>query len=61
MTTATSNIVFDDIFTINAIDKEGKKFDRGSSTFPGSKMTTNQAPPHKCPAYMPIPKTTTWT
>lgn len=28
--TAASNIVFDDIFTINAIDKEGKKFDRGS-------------------------------
>jgi len=29
MATAASNIVFDDIFTINAIDKEGKKFDRG--------------------------------
>lgn len=30
MTTNTSNIVFDDIFTISAIDKEGKKFDRGA-------------------------------
>lgn len=29
MATAASSIVFDDIFTINAIDKEGKKFDRG--------------------------------
>ena len=29
MSAAVSNIVFDDIFTINAIDKEGKKFDRG--------------------------------
>ena len=26
-----SNIVFDDLFTINAIDREGKKFDRGLS------------------------------
>jgi hypothetical protein len=31
MASATSYIVFDDIFTINAIDKEGKKFDRGPS------------------------------
>lgn len=30
MTSNASNIVFDDIFTINAIDKEGKKFDRGT-------------------------------
>lgn len=29
MSAPTSNIVFDDIFTINGIDKEGKKFDRG--------------------------------
>ena len=29
MTSTVSNIVFDDIFTINAIDKEGKKFERG--------------------------------
>ncbi|KAL9716090.1 DNA-directed RNA polymerases I, II, and III subunit RPABC3 [Leucoagaricus gongylophorus] len=29
MATTSSNIVFDDIFTLNAIDKEGKKFDRG--------------------------------
>jgi uncharacterized protein YkuJ len=29
MASATSSVVFDDIFTINAIDKEGKKFDRG--------------------------------
>ncbi|PAV22363.1 RNA polymerase I [Pyrrhoderma noxium] len=33
MTTTTSNIVFDDIFTINAIDKDGKKFDRVSRLF----------------------------
>ncbi|KAH0838433.1 RNA polymerase I [Lanmaoa asiatica] len=32
MSSASSNIVFDDIFTINAIDKEGKKFDRGTET-----------------------------
>lgn len=29
MATAASSIVFDDIFSINDIDKEGKKFDRG--------------------------------
>jgi hypothetical protein len=29
MTSTASNIVFDDIFTITAIDKEGKKFERG--------------------------------
>lgn len=29
MASLTSNIVFDDIFTIKAINKEGKKFDRG--------------------------------
>jgi hypothetical protein len=29
MAAAVSSIVFDDIFTIDAIDKEGKKFDRG--------------------------------
>lgn len=26
---ASSSIVFDDMFTISGIDKEGKKFDRG--------------------------------
>ena len=31
MSATVSNIVFDDIFTINDIDKEGKKFDRGPS------------------------------
>ncbi|TFK76947.1 RNA polymerase [Pluteus cervinus] len=30
MTAVSSNIVFDDIFTINSIDKEGRKFDRVS-------------------------------
>ncbi|KAF9044870.1 RNA polymerase I [Hymenopellis radicata] len=30
MASAASNIVFDDIFTIGSIDKEGKKFDRVS-------------------------------
>ena len=30
MSSNTSNVLFDDIFTINAIDKEGKKFDRGA-------------------------------
>lgn len=31
MTTVASSVVFDDIFTIESIDKEGKKFDRGIS------------------------------
>ena len=53
MSATVSNIVFDDIFTINAIDKEGKKFDRGvafaftlllnitsyNAQFPGSTLT----------------------
>lgn len=29
MTATTSNVVFDDLFKINDIDKDGKKFDRG--------------------------------
>jgi len=33
MATTVSSVVFDDIFTINAIDKEGKKFDRGMGSF----------------------------
>lgn len=33
MASASSNILFDDLFTIESIDKEGKKFDRGSSRF----------------------------
>ncbi|KAG6878427.1 hypothetical protein C0993_007028 [Termitomyces sp. T159_Od127] len=37
MTTTASSIVFDDIFTINAIDKEGKKFDRVSRLYAHSK------------------------
>jgi len=37
MASATSNIAFDDIFTINAIDKEGKKFDRVSRLYAHSK------------------------
>ncbi|KJA26186.1 hypothetical protein HYPSUDRAFT_84971 [Hypholoma sublateritium FD-334 SS-4] len=37
MAAAVSNIVFDDIFTINAIDKEGKKFDRVSRLYAHSK------------------------
>ncbi|KAG6381310.1 RNA polymerase [Boletus reticuloceps] len=37
MSSASSNIVFDDIFTINAIDKEGKKFDRVSRLYARSK------------------------
>ncbi|KXN89876.1 DNA-directed RNA polymerases I, II, and III subunit RPABC3 [Leucoagaricus sp. SymC.cos] len=37
MANASSNIVFDDIFTINAIDKEGKKFDRVSRLYAHSK------------------------
>jgi hypothetical protein len=32
MAANSSNIVFDDIFTIHDIDKEGKKFDRGPQT-----------------------------
>ncbi|KAK7694546.1 hypothetical protein QCA50_001732 [Cerrena zonata] len=37
MTANASNIVFDDIFTISAIDKEGKKFDRVSRLYAHSK------------------------
>ncbi|KAJ7130051.1 hypothetical protein C8R43DRAFT_1239954 [Mycena crocata] len=37
MASATSSIVFDDIFTINAINKEGKKFDRVSRLYAHSK------------------------
>jgi hypothetical protein len=33
MAATSSSIVFDDIFTIESIDKEGKKFDRGPSQF----------------------------
>ncbi|KAG1892614.1 RNA polymerase I [Suillus subluteus] len=33
MASTSSSIVFDDIFTINAIDKDGKKFDRVSRTY----------------------------
>ncbi|KAJ3776938.1 hypothetical protein FB446DRAFT_719705 [Lentinula raphanica] len=37
MTSISSNIVFDDIFNISAIDKEGKKFDRVSRLYAHSK------------------------
>ncbi|KAF8740567.1 hypothetical protein AX14_008177 [Amanita brunnescens Koide BX004] len=37
MSAPTSNVVFDDIFTINGIDKEGKKFDRVSRLYAHSK------------------------
>ncbi|KAF9270379.1 RNA polymerase [Marasmius fiardii PR-910] len=37
MSSTSSNIVFDDIFTINAIDKEGRKFDRVSRLYAHSK------------------------
>jgi len=37
MAATVSSIVFDDIFTINAIDKEGKKFDRMSRLYAHSK------------------------
>ncbi|KAJ7225789.1 hypothetical protein GGX14DRAFT_422384 [Mycena pura] len=37
MAATASSIVFDDIFTINAIDKEGKKFDRVSRLYAHSK------------------------
>lgn len=42
MASAASSIIFDDIFTINAIDKEGKKFDRGLTCLlcpPGPSLT----------------------
>lgn len=29
-TPASSNVVFDDIFTVEDIDREGRKFDRGA-------------------------------
>lgn len=38
MAATVSSIVFDDIFTINAIDKEGKKFDRGLRYFSCAKI-----------------------
>ncbi|KAK7465712.1 DNA-directed RNA polymerases I, II, and III subunit RPABC3 [Stygiomarasmius scandens] len=37
MSSAASNIVFDDIFSISEIDKEGKKFDRVSRLYAHSK------------------------
>jgi len=37
MAAVSSSIVFDDIFTINAIDKEGRKFDRVSRLYAHSK------------------------
>ncbi|KAG1820327.1 RNA polymerase I [Suillus subaureus] len=37
MASTSSSIVFDDIFTINAIDKDGKKFDRVSRLYARSK------------------------
>ncbi|KAI0757104.1 RNA polymerase I [Daedaleopsis nitida] len=37
MSSNTSNVLFDDIFTISDIDKEGKKFDRVSRLYARSK------------------------
>ncbi|KAH9944473.1 RNA polymerase [Epithele typhae] len=37
MSTNSSNVLFDDIFTISGIDKEGKKFDRVSRLYAHSK------------------------
>jgi len=37
MASTSSSIVFDDIFTIDAIDKDGKKFDRVSRLYARSK------------------------
>ncbi|KAG2146585.1 RNA polymerase I [Suillus bovinus] len=37
MASTSSSIVFDDIFTTNAIDKDGKKFDRVSRLYARSK------------------------
>ncbi|KZT06869.1 uncharacterized protein LAESUDRAFT_743194 [Laetiporus sulphureus 93-53] len=37
MAANTSNLVFDDLFTISAVDKEGKKFDRVSRLYAHSK------------------------
>ncbi|TFY80769.1 hypothetical protein EWM64_g3241 [Hericium alpestre] len=37
MSSSSSNIVFDDIFTIEDIDREGKKFDRVSRLYAHSK------------------------
>ncbi|KAJ3883048.1 hypothetical protein F5051DRAFT_343508 [Lentinula edodes] len=37
MTSVSSNVVFDDIFNISSIDKEGKKFDRVSRLYAHSK------------------------
>ncbi|TEB39221.1 RNA polymerase I [Coprinellus micaceus] len=37
MATISSSLLFDDVFTISAIDKEGKKFDRVSRLYAHSK------------------------
>lgn len=64
MSSNTSNIVFDDIFTINAIDKEGKKFDRGTH-FPVCLLALASHSPPLIPrqsrACTRTRKTTTWT
>ena len=70
MSSNTSNVLFDDIFTINGIDKEGKKFDRGAgaaATFfyrtPTRSLLTSSS--HalclQSRACTRILKTTTWT
>ena len=70
MSSNASNVLFDDIFTINAIDKEGKKFDRGAgaaatlSSRPPTRSLLTGGPHALClqsRAYMRILKTMTWT
>ena len=38
MASGLSHIVFNDEFTIDDIDKEGRKFDRGETAPPGTPM-----------------------
>jgi hypothetical protein len=59
MVSAGSSIIFDDIFTINAIDKEGKKFDRGMKTRV-PRFYDLQNDWYQCPGCMLIPRTMIW-
>ena len=61
MTSASSNVVFDDIFTINAIDKDGKKFDRGAVVALSPTMNAVLILHHQCHVCSPTRQIMTWT
>lgn len=58
MTTASSNKVFEDLFAISDIDKDGKKFDRGAHNHKWSASVNNSL---KSRAYSRIHPILTWT